>query len=108
MNPYYVDAAEIVNMGNELYQDVMAEKYAALYNLPVIGGSDMHNIDFTKETSGVETEQPISSIQDFVDFILSKKGFKPIAVENRLGVREKKLSLPVLLYRQNGMWENLS
>lgn len=108
LNPYYVDAAEIVNMGNELYQDVMAEKYAALYNLPVIGGSDMHNIDFTKETSGVETEQPISSIQDFVDFILSKKGFKPIAVENRLGVREKKLSLPVLLYRQNGMWENLS
>ena len=108
LNPYYVDAAEIINMGNELYQDVLAEKYAEIYHLPVIGGSDMHNIDFTKETSGVETEQPISSIQDFVKFILSKKGFKPIVVENRLGVQKKKPSLPVLLYKQDGVWENLS
>ena len=32
-NPYYVDAAEIINMGNELYQDALAEKYAEIGNL---------------------------------------------------------------------------
>ncbi len=104
LNPYFVDAAETVNIGNEPYQDALAADYAKKYRLPVTGGTDMHNIEWGQTTSGVETEQPIRSIQDFADMLRSGKGFRPIEAGERAGREEKETYLPVLLYGKDGIW----
>ena len=64
----------------------------------------MHNIEWGQTTSGVETEQPIRSIQDFADMLRSGKGFRPIEAGERAGREEKETYLPVLLYGKDGIW----
>lgn len=102
LNPYYVDAAEYINIGNEPYMDELALDYAEAYGLPVTGGTDMHNIEWGQTPSGVETEERLTGIEDYVRIVRSGEGFRPILVPKREGKQGKETYLPVLKYERDG------
>lgn len=102
LNPYYVDAVEYVNIGNEPYMDELAFGYASAYGLPVTGGTDMHNIEAGQTPSGVETQERLTCIADYVRTVRSGKGFRPIRVLGRAEGAEKEIRLPVLKYERDG------
>lgn len=102
LNPFFVDAAEYINVGNEPYQDELAKDYAMKYQLPLTGGTDMHNTAWMQNPSGVETDERLDSISDYVRLLKSGRGFRPIPVENRPGKTEKQIDLPAFRYEKNG------
>lgn len=102
LNPYYVDAVEYINIGNEPYMDELVPEYAKVYGLPLTGGTDMHNIEWGQTPSGVETEQKLTCIEDFVKLILSGKGFSPIIVPGREDKQTRERKLTILKYERDG------
>ena len=106
LNPYYVDAWEVVNFGNEPYQDALAIKEAKKRGLPVIGGSDMHCIDGDPATGGIESDTPLSSVQDFMELIKRGKGYSVITEKNREALADSEAALnthlPVWVYEKDG------
>ena len=64
--PRCVDAVEIVNAHKTEFQNAMANIYATAYGLIRVAGSDNHGAGRGKRLSGVECEEPIVSIQDFI------------------------------------------
>lgn len=103
LNPDYVDAAEIINIGNEPYMDGLAEEYAKQHGMPVTAGSDMHRISPEAVTSGIETEAPLASIEDFIRLVKSGTGYRLIGKADRDGLAEAarpwKNRLPVYQYQ---------
>lgn len=79
LHPYHCDAWEIANCGNYPYQDILAYRYAKAHNMVMTAGSDIHRAHGSNNGTvfGVETEEPLNSEQDYVDLVLSGKGFKP-------------------------------
>ena len=65
--PYHVHAIEIDNCGNKDFQNEMARLYADCYGLPHSAGSDNHNAGYIDRLAGVEFEEPINTIEDFVE-----------------------------------------
>ena len=65
--PYHVHAVEIDNCGNKDFQNEMARLYADCYGLPHSAGSDNHNAGYIDRLAGVEFEDPINTIEDFIE-----------------------------------------
>ncbi len=102
LNPYYVDAVEYINIGNEPYMDELVPDYAGKYGLPLVGGTDMHNIERGQTPSGIETEQKLSCIGDYVRLVRSGKGFSPIFVPGRKNKAVGEEKLTVFRYGKDG------
>lgn len=83
----YADGIEVANSGNLPYNDAYADAYARKYNLRVIAGSDNHcaNPDFWNKRAlmGIETDERICSIHDFVNLFLRNKKMRLIIPEGR-------------------------
>jgi hypothetical protein len=79
--PEYVDGVEICNAshygkkicedGRTMY-DVQAAEYAAKYNLPCTGGSDIHHAT-QKALAALETETPCETVADLCAAIRERK-----------------------------------
>ena len=65
--PYHVHAVEIDNCGNKPFQNEMARLYAETYGLHVCAGSDNHISRHISRLAGVEFEEPLASIDDFIE-----------------------------------------
>lgn len=84
INPFYVDGIEAYNVGNLAYMDGIAYRYGKEYGFPMTAGSDMHHGKEGDVLSGIEADEPLHSIEDFVKLILSGKGYSLIGLEERL------------------------
>ena len=64
--PKWVDGVEVYNAGN--YDEKFNERakwYAEQYNLPITAGTDNHHLT-AERISGICTEQPLESIEDYI------------------------------------------
>ena len=105
-----VDAVEILNLGNGPYMDALAEEYALQHGLPVTAGSDMHCAVPEAATGGIETEEPLASVEDYVRLIKRGTGYRLIGKEARDEEAELEkpweTQLPVYQYQNLGGREN--
>lgn len=81
VHPRDVHGVEVYNAGNKPTENDMAALYVAHYGFPVTSGSDIHNIGFitnrnpgTMAVGGMEFNEPLTCVQDYVDFIKNSKG----------------------------------
>lgn len=77
LNPYLVDAVEGFNAGNQHAWNIAGMHYAQLTGLPITAGSDNHHADqMCKDNlAGVIFNQPLTSLRDYIDAILTRKPF---------------------------------
>lgn len=71
--PKWVDGVEVYNAGN--YDEKFNERakwYAEQYNLPITAGTDNHHL-IAERISGICTEQPLESIEDYIDAVVCRK-----------------------------------
>lgn len=71
--PKWVDGVEVYNAGN--YDEKFNERakwYAEQYNLPITAGTDNHHLT-AEIISGICTEQPLESIEDYIDAVVCRK-----------------------------------
>ena len=77
LSPYFVDAIEAANAGNQdAAYDAQAFKYAGLLGLPVVAGSDAHNVGSLNRNMGpygIEVAKKFSSVNDYVSLLLNKQ-----------------------------------
>lgn len=75
LSPWMSDAVEVFNAANEMNWNILAMQYAKIIGKPITAGSDNHCADSMKKEklAGVILEQPLLSIQDYVDTILTRK-----------------------------------
>ena len=66
--PRRVDAVEIINCGNTDFQNQCAEKYADMYGLIKVAGSDTHS-DQVSRVSGLEFNRRLEDINDMISSI---------------------------------------
>ncbi len=109
LNPYFVDGAEIINLGNEPYQDGLAREYAKKHGLHVIAGSDMHCCEGNPVTGGIESDRKLDSIEAFIQLIKSGTGYTLIGEEERWKQAQEQKpwehKLPVFQYSKEGRSE---
>lgn len=65
--PEQVHAVEIDNCGNKDFQNEMARMYADCYGIPHSAGSDNHIAGDIDRLCGVEFEEPINTVEDFIE-----------------------------------------
>lgn len=87
----FADGIEVVNAANRPYCDAYARLYAQEYDLFTTAGSDNHcSADeawqHEKPLIGVETDEPLRDIHDFVRCIRQRSGMRPIIPQGRFGV----------------------
>lgn len=79
--PEFVDGVEIFNAshygknvredGRTMY-DIQAAEYAAKYDLPCTGGSDIHSVNLLY--GGIELERKLTDVKDYIRAVLAKEG----------------------------------
>lgn len=80
LHPRDVHGVEILNAGNRVEENELAEQYARFYNFPVTAGSDIHNVDKLIHgdggipVTGVEFETPLICLQDYIQRIKDHQG----------------------------------
>lgn len=86
----FADGIELVNAGNYPYSDAYARLYAQEYGLPVTAGSDNHLSGEGGTTAeklvGMETDEPLRDIHDFVRRVRKQSGIRPIIPEGRFDI----------------------
>lgn len=86
----FADAIEVANAGNQPYNDAYALRYAREYDLFVTAGSDNHWADDPKwregQLMGIEVDEPLCSIHDYVRLIRQRGPVRPIIPEGRFEV----------------------
>ena len=65
--PYHVHAIEVDNCGNKDFQNDMAKMYADCYGIHCAAGTDNHIAGDVPRLAGVEFDDPIESIEDFIE-----------------------------------------
>ncbi|MDR0448250.1 MAG: PHP domain-containing protein [Treponema sp.] len=111
LSPCFIDAVEAANAGNsEAIYDAQALEYARLLGLPAVAGSDTHSVDRIGRNNGpygIEIGIKLSSINDYVSFILNKQqavlhipsgrcefqnfdGDKPLSLKTEIGYKRGK------------------
>lgn len=65
--PRYVDAVEVINVQKTPFQNAMANFYADAYGLMKTAGSDNHVAGKMKKLAGIQCEEPIESVADFIE-----------------------------------------
>ncbi|AGC67240.1 putative PHP domain protein [Thermoclostridium stercorarium subsp. stercorarium DSM 8532] len=66
--PRKVDAVEIINGGNNDFENRCADKYADMYNLIKVAGSDTHS-DKVKKLAGIQLNRRLKDINDMISAI---------------------------------------
>lgn len=82
LHPREVHGIEVYNGGNTPDQNELALAYAKAYDFPMTSGSDIHNITFALENKiegkmnlgGMEFDEPLNNIEDYIRLIKEKKG----------------------------------
>ena len=64
--PRCVDAVEVINAAKTDFQNAMANGYAEAYGLLKTAGSDNHTAGRRNTYAGIECEEPIESVSDFI------------------------------------------
>ena len=64
--PRDVDAVEVINTKKSLFKNSMANIYAEAYGLLKTAGSDNHAAGKDNNLAGIECEEPIESVSDFI------------------------------------------
>ena len=67
----YVDAIEVLNLGDEDDYSRRAYEYAKNLGLPMTGGTDIHSIENRDEVSGVALEKRIDTVEELIEEIKS-------------------------------------
>ena len=67
----YVDAIEVLNLGDEDDYSRRAYEYAKNLGLPMTGGTDIHSIENRDEVSGVALEKRIDTVEELLEEIKS-------------------------------------
>ncbi len=77
VHPHQCDAFEVANAGNPYEQNRMAYRYAKKYHITMTAGSDIHQVSTTskREVYGMEFDEPLHSITDYVTRIKKGTGF---------------------------------
>jgi hypothetical protein len=108
LSPYFIDAVEAANEGNhDARYDALAHEYARTLRLPAVAGSDIHDAGdlLASEPYGIELEEKLSSINDYVRVLLKGDGIVlhiPPGRCNRRSGKAKPLSLKVNLIGKDG------
>ena len=69
--PRGIHAVEIINGCQPEFVNHMAEIYAKEYGFKVTAGSDNHVADRIHVLAGIETDEPIECVQDYIDHVLT-------------------------------------
>lgn len=85
----YCDGVEAANAGNRPVNDRYAYAYAREFHLPMIAGSDNHYSRPEQPFFGVELENKLDSIGDFVKLILNKESISLHVPKDRFDIHEK-------------------
>lgn len=72
--PKLVNGVEVFNGGNYEDENRKAYMYAKEYDLMMTGGSDNHHHDIV--FSGIATDKPINSIEDYIRMIKEREPFR--------------------------------
>lgn len=70
--PRKCDGCEIINSWRKPFENEMAKHYADSYGLIYTAGSDNHHAR-QERLSGIETEEPITDIKNFVNILINGK-----------------------------------
>lgn len=102
----YVDAIEVLNIGDELKHSRRAYEYAKNVGIPMTAGSDIHSIINFPTVAGVALENKISSIEELIDAI--KSGKTQIAPSERFEMikelpLDSEINLSVFALSDNGL-----
>lgn len=65
--PRHVHGVEVINAPKKDEEDAMALMYCEHYNLLKFAGSDNHTASAQKKLAGVCCEEPISSVEEFIE-----------------------------------------
>ena len=79
----YCDGIEVANTFNHRWNDACARRYAEIFDLPVIAGTDNHDWHRVEpgKSLGVATETRLVGPRDFARRILGREGYRPIIPE---------------------------
>ena len=69
--PRCIDAVEVINSSRNKFENDMAAHYADAYGLLKTAGSDNHSASSRKMLAGIECDEPIESVSDFIEKIKS-------------------------------------
>ena len=69
----YVDAIEVLNLGDEDVHSRRSYEYAKNLNLPITAGTDIHAIDNRNELSGIALEKKIYTIEELIEEIKNRR-----------------------------------
>lgn len=105
LHPFQCDAMEACNFGNPPWQDVLAYNFCRDRGILMTSGSDMHDVNVLESTPcGMLFDEPLNSIGDFVNCILTGKGFTPMIPDDRRELTpEISNTLPMFLYDENNV-----
>ena len=84
----YCDGIEVANAGNDQWADVCAMRYAKEYGLVTIAGSDnhlctMHGPQGSRLLLGIELDEPLKDIRDFVNIVRNHGKIGLVVPEDR-------------------------
>ena len=72
LHPHECDGWEVMNAGNEPYQNVLAYHYAEDHGIRMTCGSDIHKAGSTaygETTFGMAFSEPLNSVQDYIRLV---------------------------------------
>ena len=71
--PRHVHGVEIINSSRPEAENAIAKLYAAHYGLLTVAGSDNHVADRHKVLAGLQCEEPICDVADFIEKVKTQK-----------------------------------
>ena len=105
LHPFQCDAMEACNFGNPPWQDVLAYNFCRDRGILMTSGTDMHDVSVLESTPcGMLFDEPLTCIGDFVNCILTGKGFTPMIPDDRRELTPQiSNTLPMFLYDENNV-----
>ena len=71
--PRHIDGVEVINANRKELENHMAKLYATNYGFIETAGSDNHSAHAQKMLAGVVSDEPVNSVEDFVEFAKNGK-----------------------------------
>ena len=105
LSPWFADAVEGYNAGNDPRWNVLGMRYAQLRGLPVTAGSDNHHVAWMRpdNLAGVVFDHPLTTVDDYVRAILERQPMQPhLPVELPAWDTDCEPDLPVIWHDSNG------
>ena len=79
LSPWFEDAIEGYNAGNQLNWNILGMRYAQIRGLPITAGSDNHHAQLMcpEKLAGVVLDHPLNTVMDYVHAILERQPITP-------------------------------